>query len=84
MTLFDMIKDWRRVSIEKVPDNEVTEFNHNKVAAMRERVGEDATILQLEGYNGPLFASGLTLVAFYIVALSQSGDIIATEQTFIS
>jgi hypothetical protein len=78
MTLFDMIKDWDYVSIEKRPDEKAIEFNRNRVIKMRELVGGDAIILQLEGYSGPLFGAG------FIVALNQSGDIIATERTFIS
>ena len=78
MTLFDMIKGWDYVSIDKQPDEKVIDFNRSRVIKMRELVGEDATILQLEGYSGPLFGAG------FIVALNQSGDIIATEKTFIS
>jgi hypothetical protein len=31
MTLFDMIKDWRRVLIEKKPDDEVIPFHPSLV-----------------------------------------------------
>lgn len=78
MTLFDMIKDWRRVSIEKMPDDEVIEFHRYIVERMREKVGPDAVILSFSGAEGGLFGIGI------IVALNQSGDIIATERTFIS
>jgi hypothetical protein len=78
MTLFDMIKDWRRVLIEKKPDDEVIEFHRDIVERMREKVGPDVVILSFSGAEGGLFGVGI------IVALNQSGDIIATEQIFIS
>jgi hypothetical protein len=78
MTLFDMIKDWRRVLIEKMPDDEVIEFHRDIVERMREKVGPDAIILSFSGTEGGLFGVGI------MIALNQSGDIIATEQTFIS
>ena len=78
MTLFDMIKDWRRVSIEKMPDDEVIPFHRDIVERMREKFGPDAVILSFSGSEGGLCGAG------YIIALNQSGDIIEIERTFIS
>lgn len=78
MTLFDMIKDWRKVSIEKMPDDDVIPFHRDVVTRMRERIGEEATILSFSGANGGLFGAG------YIIGLNSNGVIIDLEQTFIS
>lgn len=78
MTLFDMIKEWRIVSISKRPDDEVIDFHRDRVERIREKVGPDAVILSFSGSEGGLCGAG------YIIALNQFGDIIEIEQTFIS
>jgi len=78
MTLYDMIKEWRSVSIEKCPDDMVRDCDSQYVAKLREKVGPDCIIISFSGAENGLFGSG------YVVAIDEKCNIITSIRTYIS
>lgn len=76
MTIFDMIKEWDDVTIEKRP-NDAFRLYSDRAEELRAVVGSNATIVWLSGSNGPLFGSGS------FVAIDESGEVIYNMQVII-
>ncbi len=78
MTLYEMMKEWKIVSIEKYPDDMVRDCNSKAIAELRKKVGPDCMILSFSGADNGLFGRG------YVIAINEQCNVIGSITTIVS